>query len=220
MSHPADTKRRDEGQQTSSAESEKTEGGSTVPEDLGDPTAPEAGAEKEQDTPSGPDAVEESENLADQLETAIKELADMKEQVLRARAEAENVRRRADQEISRARKYAVESFASELLPVKDSLDLAATVDLGDIKDDVVRNMHEGLGLTLRQLEGVFEKFGIAVLEPAAGDKLNPDLHQAMSLQESTDVPPNHILHVIQKGFTLNDRLLRPAMVIVAKAPAK
>lgn len=155
-----------------------------------------------------------------ELEAVLAELAEAREQLLRARAEAENTRRRAEQEISKSRKFAVEAFAAELLSVKDSLDLAAGVDLGDRDDDVVRSMHEGLTLTLRQLDGAFEKFGIAAVEPAAGEKLNPELHQAMSLQESSEVAPNHVLHVVQKGFTLNDRLLRPAMVIVAKAPAK
>jgi len=181
-------------------------------------------------TAAGAEAVEAFERAGDagqappetdgELEAVRAELAEAKEQLLRARAEAENTRRRAEQEISKSRKFAVEAFAAELLSVKDSLDLAAGVDLGGRDDDVVRSMHEGLTLTLRQLDGAFEKFGIAAVEPAVGDKLNPELHQAMSLQESSEVAPNHVLLVVQKGFTLNDRLLRPAMVIVAKAPAK
>ncbi len=154
-----------------------------------------------------------------ELESAQEALAATRDEALRARAEMENVRRRAEQEIAKARKFAVEGFAAELLQVKDSLDLAANVNLDGVDEPVVRNMHEGLALTRRQLETVFEKFGIAELEPAAGEKLNPDLHQAMSMQESTEVPPGHIVNVIQKGFTLNERLLRPAMVIVARAPA-
>lgn len=165
------------------------------------------------------DPVEEDpEVLTEQLETTRTELVEMREQYMRAVAEVENVRRRSEQEIAKARKFAVEGFASELLAVKDSLDLAASVDLGDRQDPLVVNMHEGLSLTRKQLDTVFEKFGISVLEPVPGDKLNPDLHQAMSLQESAEVPPNHILQVIQKGFTLNERLLRPAMVVVARAP--
>ncbi|KAA3624439.1 MAG: nucleotide exchange factor GrpE [Proteobacteria bacterium] len=159
------------------------------------------------------------DGLSVELEDVKTELAELKDEYLRARAEAENVRRRSEQEVAKARKYAVENFALELLAVKDSLDLAADVELGERDDPVVANMHEGLALTRRQFDTVFEKFGIAVIDPTQGDKMNPDLHQAMSLQESGDVPPNHILQVIQKGFTLNDRLLRPAMVIVARAPA-
>jgi molecular chaperone GrpE len=159
------------------------------------------------------------ESVLEQLETTQMELADMREQYMRAVAEVENVRRRSEQEILKVRKFALEGFASELLAVKDSLDLAASVELGERDDPLVANMHEGLSLTRRQLDKVFEKFGIATLDPATGEKLNPDLHQAMSRQESAEVAPNHILQVIQKGFTLNDRLLRPAMVIVARAPA-
>ncbi|GJL80827.1 MAG: hypothetical protein DHS20C01_04610 [marine bacterium B5-7] len=155
----------------------------------------------------------------DALEAVKQELSDMKEQFLRAKAEAENIRRRSELEITKARKYAVENFAAELLSVKDSLDLAANVDLSNNEDDVVNSMHEGLELTLRQLDNVFEKFGITALEPQTGDKLNPELHQAMTVQVSAEMPPNHIVKVIQKGFSLNDRLLRPAMVIVAKAPS-
>lgn len=161
---------------------------------------------------------DDPEVLTEQLESTRTELAEMREQYMRAVAEVENVRRRSEQEIAKARKFAVEGFASELLAVKDSLDLAASVNLGDRQDPLVVNMHEGLSLTRKQLDTVFEKFGISVLEPEPGDKLNPDLHQAMSLQESAEVAPNHILQVIQKGFTLNERLLRPAMVVVAKAP--
>lgn len=165
------------------------------------------------------DSAQDIADVLAELESAQEALAGARDEVLRSRAEMENVRRRADQEIAKARKFAVEGFAAEMLQVKDSLDLAANVSLDGVDEPVVRNMHEGLALTRRQLETVFEKFGIVELEPAAGEKLNPDLHQAMSMQESAEVPPGHIVHVVQKGFTLNERLLRPAMVIVARAPA-
>ncbi len=171
-----------------------------------------------QGEPANAEERDPAEVLAE-LESAQEALAEARDEALRARAEMENVRRRAEQEIAKARKFAVEGFASEMLQVKDSLDLAANVSLEGVESAVVQNMHEGLALTRRQLDSVFEKFGIATVDPDAGEKLNPDLHQAMSVQESADVPPGHILQVIQKGFTLNDRLLRPAMVIVAKAPA-
>ncbi|MFT5112455.1 MAG: molecular chaperone GrpE [Parasphingorhabdus sp.] len=158
------------------------------------------------------------EGALDELEQARQDAGEARDQALRAVAEMENVRRRSEQEIGKARKFAVEAFATELLQVKDSLDLAANVSLDDSQDDVVKGMAEGLSLTLKQLDGVFEKFGIQTVSPAAGDKLNPELHQAMVLQPSTDVEPNHILNVVQKGYTLNDRLLRAAMVIVAKVP--
>jgi len=164
-------------------------------------------------------AFADPEAMIDALETARREAAEMKEQFLRASAEMENIRRRSEQEVSKARKFAVEGFAGEMLSVKDSLDLAANVDMSGEAHSVVTGMQEGLELTLRQLNGVFDKFGIATVEPEAGEKLNPDFHQAMSLQEHGEIPPNHIVQVIQKGYTLNERLLRPAMVIVAKAPA-
>ena len=102
-------------------------------------------------------SITDPEAVLNALETTRAELADMKEQFLRAHAETENIRRRSEQEISKARKYAMVNFASELLSVKDSLDLAAKIDLGDIDDGVVKSMHEGLGLTLRQLDGVFRE---------------------------------------------------------------
>ena len=159
------------------------------------------------------------EALLDALEAARGELAETRDDFLRAKAEAENVRRRSEQEIARVRKFAVEAFAAELLTVKDSLDLAADVELGDRADDRVKGMHEGLALTRRQLDAVFEKFGIVAVEPQPGDRLNPELHQAMSMEESDAIEPNRVARVVQKGFTLNERLLRAAMVIVAKAPA-
>ena len=176
-------------------------------------------ASDEMQSPSEAGAAQGPDEAAlDELEQARQEAEAAKDQALRAVAEMENVRRRSEQEISKARKFAVEGFASELLQVKDSLDLAANVDLGDRDDDVVKSMAEGLTLTLKQLDGVFEKFGIATVEPEPGEKLDPELHQAMALQPSDSVSPNHILNVIQKGYTLNGRLLRAAMVIVAKAP--
>jgi molecular chaperone GrpE len=158
------------------------------------------------------------EAMLDALESARREIAAMKEQFLRASAETENIRRRSEQDVIKARKFGIERLATELLNVKDSLDLAANVELGSEHDSVVKGMHEGVGLTRRQLDGVFEKFDIVIVEPEAGEKLNPDLHQAMSLLEHAEIPPNHVVQVIQKGYTLNGRLLRPAMVMVAKAP--
>ncbi len=159
------------------------------------------------------------EVLIDSLQKSQAQLLEAQDSFLRAKAEVENIRRRSEQEVSKARKFAVESFASELLTVKDSLDLASNVELDEQTGGAVKGMQEGLGLTRRQLQNVFEKFGISPVDPEYGEKLNPDLHQAMSLQESAEVAPNHILQVIQKGFTLNQRLLRPAMVIVAKTPS-
>ncbi|MEK7815869.1 MAG: nucleotide exchange factor GrpE [Pseudomonadota bacterium] len=151
------------------------------------------------------------------LEAARAEAAAHLDQFLRAKAEADNVRKRTEAEIASIRKYAVESFAAEMLAVHDSLDLARSVSLAD-SATAVEKMHEGLELTLKLMDGVLAKFGVTQLDPK-GEKFDPARHQALSMVASAEVPPNHIVTVIQKGYLLRDRLLRPAMVLVAKAPA-
>ena len=157
------------------------------------------------------------EEGADELEVLRAENAQLRDEALRAYADAENARKRAQTEISNARRFALEGFASELLNVRDSLDLAKAVDL-DGAEGVVERVVEGLELTLKQLDSAFERFSVFEISPEVGDKLDPESHQAMTLAPSTDVAPNHICQVIQKGYRLHDRLLRPARVIVAKAP--
>ncbi len=140
-----------------------------------------------------------------------------REDYLRAVAELQNVKRRSESDVQKAKKYGAESMARGLLDVKDSLDLARSVDLSDAREDAISKMQEGLELTLKQLESVLEKHGVKPVEPEMGDKLDPALHQAMSMQPSTAVKPNHVLAVVQKGYQLHDRLLRAAMVVVATA---
>lgn len=151
------------------------------------------------------------------LAEAQDQIAELKDQHLRARADVENIRRRSQKEQSTARKFAIEGFATELVNVRDSLELAALVELEQDSDEVIEKMKQGLSLTLKQLDTIFEKFSIAQINPDAGDKLDPNLHQAMTSQPSDDYEPNSIVTVIQKGYQLHDRLLRPAMVIVATA---
>jgi molecular chaperone GrpE len=153
-----------------------------------------------------------------ELAAARAEAAENQDKFLRAKAETDNVRRRAEQDIAAARKYAVERFAAEVVPVRDSLDLARNLDLQLDSASAVQKMHEGLDLTLKLMDGVFQKFGLSLIDPK-GEKFDPNRHQAISTVESTEVPANHVLEVVQKGFLLNDRVLRPAMVVVAKAPA-
>ena len=153
----------------------------------------------------------------DELEMLRAQVAQLQDETLRARADADNARKRAQGEIVNARRFALEGFAGELLNVRDSLGLARAVDLTG-GDNLVEQMAEGLELTLKQLDATFERFSVFEVSPEVGDKLDPESHQAMSLVESTDVAPNHICQVVQKGYRLHDRLLRPAMVIVAKAP--
>lgn len=155
-------------------------------------------------------------DLAAKLADAQHEASNYKEQLLRLRAEVDNVRRRTEREMEGARKYALERFASELLPVRDSLEMglqAASVAGTDL--DKVR---EGVELTLKMLTGVLEKFGITEVNPH-NQRFNPEQHQAMTTQESPEVEPNTVINVYQKGYLLNDRLLRPALVVVSKAAA-
>jgi molecular chaperone GrpE len=133
---------------------------------------------------------------------------------LRAKAETENVRRRAQEDISKAHKFAAEKFASELLAVKDSLEAALASE-----QQTVDNMKSGVELTLRQLTAAFEKSNLVELNPL-GEKFDPHKHQAISqIDAPAGTEANQVLQVLQKGYALNDRVLRPALVIVAKAPA-
>jgi len=183
---------------------------------------PENQSEEQVSAATGPSTEEQGSEVQvdepDELETLRVENETLRDDFLRAKADAENARKRAQTEISNARRFAIEGFAGELLNVRDSLDLARAVDLKE-GDSVVERMTEGLDLTLRQMDSVFERFSIYEITPEVGDKMDPETHQAMSLIETADVPPNHIFQVVQKGYRLNERLLRPARVLVAKAPA-
>lgn len=137
------------------------------------------------------------------------------EKLLRVQAEFDNLRKRGARDLEQAHKYALERFAAELLPVKDSLELGLNAAGGEAGSDKVR---EGLELTLKMFGQVLEKFSIREVDPAAGDVFNPELHQAMTTRESAELPPNTVVSVMQKGYVLNGRLLRPALVIVARAP--
>lgn len=140
----------------------------------------------------------------------------LQEKYLRLSAELDNVQKRARQEMENTRKFAIKGFASELLSVKDSLELATNIELSTQTEAVVTNMHKGLELTLKQLNQVFEKFDIEEVAPQVGDKLDPEIHQAMSMQETDEYEANSIMTVFQKGYRLSGRLIRPAMVVVAK----
>ena len=138
------------------------------------------------------------------------QIAEQQAAVLYAKAEGENIRRRALEDIDKARKFALEKFAGELLAVKDSMDAALNVD-----NATVESYKNGVELTAKQLLSVFEKFNIADINPA-GEKFDPNKHQAISAVEA-DAEPNTVVQVLQKGYTLNERVLRPALVMVAKA---
>ena len=151
------------------------------------------------------------------LEDARSKADEHWDQLLRVNAELENTRRRAERDIENAHKYGLEKFAQELLPVKDSMELGLDAASGD--DENVAKLREGTELTLKMLSDVMEKFGIKEVNPA-GEPFNPELHQAMTMQESAEHEPNTVMMVMQKGYLLNERLVRPAMVVVSKTPAE
>ncbi len=148
--------------------------------------------------------------LTAELASAKRSAQEHYDAFLRARAEAENVRRRAEDDISKARKFGAESFAESLLPVMDSLEAALANPGAD-----TTAMREGVELTLRQLVLAFEKNRLAAINPA-GEKFDPHRHQAISMEPSTEVAANHVTSVLQKGWMLADRVLRPALVKVAQ----
>ncbi len=149
-------------------------------------------------------------------EEAKKKIEETKDLYLRTKADMENVRRRAQIDLDNAYKYSVEKFAKELVGVVDSLEHG----IGIANTEYDNAMREGMSLTLKLLLDIFEKFGIKCIEPVIGDEFNPKIHEALSMQHSIDVEPNKIMLVAQKGFTLQERLLRPARVIIAKAPVE
>ena len=157
-----------------------------------------------------PSSANLDESQTDQINDYEQQIEELKNQVLYAKAETENVRRRGFEDTEKTRKYALESFSQELLIVKDSLEASLsseTIDLTTLKD--------GVELTLKQLNSVFEKFNIDEINPI-DEKFNPNEHQAISMIESEDKEANTILNVLQKGYKLNERVIRPAMVVVSK----
>ena len=180
-----------------------------VTEELEAANAPDAGRAESGIEQGPPDAVQ----LTTMLEDARSKADENWNQCLRLQAEIENLRKRTERDLANAHKYALERFAMELLPVRDSLEMglsaasAEEVDAGKLK--------EGVELTLQMLTAALDKFAIREIDPQ-DERFNPDFHQAMSMQQRADVEPNTVVTVVQKGYLLNDRLLRPAMVVVAK----
>jgi molecular chaperone GrpE len=177
---------------------------------------------KEQKTPNEQvsEEMEQQEVLpeaAEGVDLRDERIAELEAQLAEAQQhERENVRRRTELDIEKAHKFALEKFSGDLLPVLDNLERA--LELADKNNPELTAMIEGIELTLKSLQDVVRKYGIEIV----GDinvPFNPDVHQAMSLMESADHQPNHVMMVMQKGYTLNGRLLRPAMVAVSKAKA-
>ncbi len=168
-------------------------------------------AKTEEQEGKAPPSPEELQLL---LEDACSKADDHWNQVLRLQAELENLRKRNLRELENAHKYALEKFVQELLPVKDSLEMGVAAATEEAGESVAR-LREGTELTLKMLQGVLEKFGVKEIDPE-GEPFDPELHQAMSAVPSEEAEPNTVLTVMQKGYLLNDRLIRPAMVVVTK----
>lgn len=173
----------------------------------------EATVQSETETPDAASQQRIAE-LEAQLSQAQQMVEEQKDSVIRAKAEMENIRRRATQDVEKAHKFALEKFAQELLPVVDNLERA--LQAGDATDEALKPVLEGVELTLKSFSDVLLKFGLEALAPI-DEPFNPEHHQAMAMQPSDAHKPNTVLSVMQKGYLLNGRLLRPAMVIVSKA---
>jgi molecular chaperone GrpE len=155
--------------------------------------------------------------LRQELESARQKAEDNWQLALRSKAELENLRKRAQRDIENAHKYGLERMAAELLAVRDSMELGLNTAEEGVED--LAGLKEGLSLTLKMLIQLMQKFGITEINPEH-EKFDPGLHQAITMQESAKLEPNTIISVLQKGYRLQDRLLRPALVTVAKAPDK
>jgi len=179
----------------------------------------DAGSPDDQDfeSDSGTESTADTEWTLDQalarLAEAEAESRQARDQALRVQAEMQNLRRRTEQDVERAHKFGQEKFASELLMVVDNLERALDA-AGDHENEVVKAIHEGVDLTLKSFADCFAKFQIEAVDPE-GEPFDPALHQAMSIQENGKVEPNTVIAVMQKGYTLHGRVLRPAMVVVS-----
>ena len=158
-------------------------------------------------------AAPDAEQLATEVELLKAQVATLKDELLRGRAEQDNQRKRAERDLEAAHKYALERFIHELLPVKDSLDLGLKAALTATE---VASLREGMAMTIKMFDDFFEKLAIRQLHPE-GERFDPEFHQAMTMEEASHVAPGTVTRVMQSGYVLNQRLLRPALVVVAKA---
>ncbi|MCD8547470.1 MAG: nucleotide exchange factor GrpE [Aeromonadaceae bacterium] len=175
-----------------------------------------AQAELEQAEQALPEVEFDMQALLEKLEAAEAAAAEERDRAVRAVAEMENIRRRAAQDVEKAHKFALEKFVGELLPVIDNLERA--LEAGDQANELLKPLLEGVELTLQSMQNSVAKFGVQAINPQ-GQPFDPNQHQAMSLIENAEVAPNTVIAVMQKGYELNGRVVRPAMVMVAKAPS-
>jgi len=167
-----------------------------------------------QDTPEGEQPADEMSLLQEQLEAAEAAAGMARDELLRVQAEMQNLRRRTEQDIEKAHKFGQEKFSTELLAVMDNLERSAAAAEAS-EDEAVQAIKEGVELTLKGFMDCFKRFNIEAVDPL-GEPFDPQLHQAMSIQESPDAEPNSVIAVMQKGYTLHGRVIRPAMVMVSK----
>ncbi|HWJ95672.1 MAG TPA: nucleotide exchange factor GrpE [Telluria sp.] len=163
-----------------------------------------------QAAPEAPASVPAEPSLEEQLSATEAKLAEMHDAFMRAKADAENIRRRAQEDVSKAHKFAIESFAEAMVPVRDSLEMALKVE-----SPSVESIKEGVEMTLKQLTAAFEKNRLMEVMPQQGEKLDPNKHQAVAVVPA-DQEPNTVVSVLQKGYMIADRLLRPAIVTAAQ----
>ena len=167
-----------------------------------------------QDTPEGEQPADEMSLLQEQLEAAEAAAGMARDELLRVQAEMQNLRRRTEQDIEKAHKFGQEKFSTELLAVMDNLERSAAAAEAS-EDEAVQAIKEGVELTLKGFKDCFKRFNIEAVDPL-GEPFDPQLHQAMSIQASPDAEPNSVIAVMQKGYTLHGRVIRPAMVMVSK----
>ena len=167
-----------------------------------------------QDVPEGEQPIDEMSRLQEQLDAAEAAAGMARDELLRVQAEMQNLRRRTEQDIEKAHKFGQEKFSTELLAVMDNLERSAAAAEAS-EDEAVRAIKEGVELTLKGFMDCFKRFSIEAVDPL-GEPFDPQLHQAMSIQESPDAEPNSVIAVMQKGYTLHGRVIRPAMVMVSK----
>lgn len=156
--------------------------------------------------------VERDEELEEEISEAEQQLTEAQDKLIRAHAEMENIRRRAERDVANAHKYALEKFVSSLLPVVDSLEQALQ---HSFDNDAAKAIHEGIELTMKMFLDTLQKIGVEQINPV-NDNFNPQFHEAMSMIDHPDAEPNTVVEVFQKGYLLNGRLVRPARVIVVR----
>lgn len=179
-----------------------------------DVVQPEAASEIEGEEAEQELLEEEQQSDDDQIEKLEQQVAEANDNVLRVQAEMQNLRRRSERDVENAHKFALDKFSADLLPVVDNLERALGAIDGD--DDSQKAIAEGIELTLKSFLDVLKRFKIEAVDPA-GQPFDADLHQAVSMVPNPDLEPNTVMDVFQKGYTLNGRLIRPAMVVVSSA---